>query len=400
MAVACHPRRLVLGRPGLCALGGALALLGGLTMPAVLAAPDTPSPPAPADCQAALAKAARQQADLQRQAAGLAVLLLAEIHTSSDDHAWQLRSLETLHHQRPLVLALEMVPAARQPALDRFNRGEGDETALLRRVDWSAVWGHDPALYLPLLRWARRQGVPLLALNAEPALVRQVRQRGWAALTPAQRQSLGPPAPPSRAYRQRLEANWLAHRPQGLPAPNRTDQQRFIDSQLLRDRTMAVQLARAHRRDPTPLLVALIGSGHLEGNDGVPQQLQALGLRRQLSLQRPALPEGCLAPPRGARLGAYLESDPSGVWVRQVAPGSAAATAGLRPGDRILELNGLAVQRAGQVIQGARLQPDGLPLRLTIDRQGRRLELELRLPPAREPGIAARDNGRQRRTPS
>ena len=92
-------------------------------------------------------------------------------------------------------------------------------------------------------------------------------------------------------------------------------------------------------------------------------------------------------------MGAYLESDEQGVWVRQVAPASAAEAAGLRPGDRILELNGMAVQRAGQVIRGVRLHPDGLPLQLTIERNGRRRRLELRLPPSADPRLAARDNG-------
>ena len=88
---------------------------------------------------------------------------------------------------------------------------------------------------------------------------------------------------------------------------------------------------------------------------------------------------------RRPRLGAYLESDDSGVWVRQVAPGSAAEAAGLLPGDRIVEFNGLPVQRAGQVIRGVRLYPEGKSLELTIERRGRLLRLQIRLPPSCDP---------------
>ncbi len=365
------------------------ALLLGLLVGSLPA----PAAPLAAECQEALATAERQRQELQRRAADLAVLMLAEIHTSVDDHAWQLGTLESLSAQRRLTLALEMIPSARQPVLDRFNRGELDEAALLREVDWPAVWGHDPELYLPLLRWARLRRVPLLALNAEPELVRRVRRQGLASIPKPEREGIGPPAPPSAAYRQRLEASWRGHRSLAAASESEDDLQRFIDSQLLRDRAMAERLAAAHRRDPGRLPVALIGVGHLEGGDGVPQQLRDLGLTSQLSLRRPALPAGCMPAPRGARLGAYLESDANGVWVRQVAPGSAAAAAGLEPGDRIVQLNGQPVQRAGQVIRGVRLHPDGQPLQLTIERAGRQRQLELQLPPSSDPRLAARDNG-------
>lgn len=345
-----------------------------------------PAPPPAPSCATALAEARSAQARLLAEALALDALLLGEIHTSRADHAWQLASLRALIERRPrLALGLEMVPAARQAALDRFNAGRSDEATVLREVGWEEVWGHDPELYLPLLRWARARGVPLLGLNAEPELVRRVRRLGLAA---AERQGSGPPAPVGPAYRQRLTAAWQGHRPAGSTtgAAAAADLERFIDSQRLRDRAMAEAIAAAHRRDPGRLVVALVGRGHLEGGDGVPRQLQALGLGRVAAALRPELPAGCEPPPAGARLGAYLESGDGAVWVRQVAPGSAAAAAGLRPGDRVLAVNGEAMQRAGQVIRRVAAQPAGVPLRLSIERRGRRLELVVPLgPPAERP---------------
>ena len=388
----------------------------GLLLSALLAcAPSSPAaaapgpiPPGGADCQAALAAAGRQESDLLARAPGLQVVLLGETHTSAADHAWQLRTLEALAGRRRLSLGLEMVPAARQPVLERYGAGQLQEEAFLRQVGWVEVWGHDPDLYLPLLRWARRGGVPLLALNAEPEVVRRVRRLGLAAVPPAEREGIGMPAPVGSAYRKRLEAAWRGHgsfaRPagsgsadgpsgQGQEGGETGDLERFIDSQRLRDRAMAERIAAALGRDPRRLVVALIGRGHLQGDDGVPRQLQDLGLRRLVALVRPELPPGCGAAPARARLGAYLESEGGAVWVRRVAPGSAAEAAGIRPGDRILELNGTAVDHAGQVIRGVRLHPDGVPLRLTIERAGRRLRLELPLPPQSAPQRASRDNG-------
>jgi len=336
----------------------------------------------------------QQQRHLLEASPGLESVLLGEIHTSAADHTWQLRSLETLAQgRRPLVLALEMVPAPRQPILTRFATGQLEEKAFLTEVDWAGVWGHDPALYLPLLRWARQKQVPLLALNVEPEVVRRVRREGWAAIPSAEREGIGHPAPAAEAYRHRLRSAWQAHRSmgvgpgEGLPRAEAEDLERFIGSQLLRDRAMAERIAAAHRRDPARLVVALIGLGHLEGGQGVPDQLRHLGLKRILTLQRPELPEGCGPPPPGARLGAYLESVDGAVWVRQVAPGSAAEAGGLKPGDRVRAVNGEPVERAGQVIRRVRELPQGEPLRLRIERGGRQLLLELRLPsaPSRPP---------------
>ena len=394
-----------------------------------------------ASCAAAQRAGQDQAARLRASLPQLDALLLGEVHTSRADHAWQLATLEAVRQRRlRLSLGLEMVPAARQAVLDRYSAGQINEEAFLNQVGWQEVWGHDPDLYLPLLRWARRQGVPLLALNAEPELVKRVRRQGLAAIPQAEREGIGMPVRPGPAYSRRLEAAWRAHRvftapqpPQGspgaagLPSPatqqgatdrptasgprptaspgpagstgaalsaaEASDLQRFLDSQLLRDRAMAERIAAAHRRDPERLVVALIGRGHLEDGDGVPRQLADLGLERQLSLTRVPLPDGCGPPPARARLGAYLESDNGAVWVRRVAAGSAAAAAGLRPGDRILECNGTAVDHAGQVIRGVRLQPDGVPLRLTIEREGRRLQLQLDLPTSTESRQASRDNG-------
>lgn len=361
-------------------------LLAGSPAAAAPAARPAPAAPQPSGCATALAAARAQQTRLLAAAPSLSVLLLGEIHTSAADHDWQLASLDAIARRRPrLVLGLEMVPAARQAALDRYSAGAIQETAFLQEVGWQEVWGHDPDLYLPLLRWARRQGVPLLALNAEPEVVRRVRRLGLAAVLASGREGIGPPAPVGPAYRQRLTAAWQAHRPPataGNPAGSSIDLERFIDSQRLRDRAMAERIAAAHRREPDRLVVALIGVGHLEGGDGVPRQLRALGMGRVEQAQRPELPPGCGPAPAGARLGAYLESADGAVWVRQVAPGSAAAAAGLRPGDRLLELNGEPVQRAGQVIRRVAAQPAGVPLRLGLERNGRRLTLELQLAPA------------------
>ncbi|MFN9636182.1 MAG: ChaN family lipoprotein [Synechococcaceae cyanobacterium] len=248
LLLAVAPAALALAAPVAAAPGG--GALGGGAAGSV--------EPLPEICAAPLQAARTQQQRLPAIARRQPVILLGEIHTSVADHAWQLQSLQTLAGAGlALQLGLEMVPAARQAALDRYGRGESDEATFLKEVGWAEVWGHDPALYLPLLRWARKQGVPLVALNAEPALVRRVRREGLAAVPPAERQGIGEPAPLGAAYRERLRAAWRAHGgSSGDSGEGAADLERFLDSQRLRDRAMAERLAAARRADPQRLAVA------------------------------------------------------------------------------------------------------------------------------------------------
>jgi len=141
----------------------------------------------------------------------------------------------------------------------------------------------------------------------------------------------------------------------------------------------AMTAERGWRWRCTPALQPLLLSGLVWAAAALPSALAAPQPPGPPQVQLPQLQQ------RKPRLGAYLESDDGGVWVRQVAPGSAAEAAGIRPGDRIVEMNGMAVQRAGQVIRGVRLHPDAKPLELTIERDGLLLRLQIALPMACDP---------------
>jgi hypothetical protein len=343
------------------------------------------------------------------------VVLLGERHDSAAHHRWQLATLEALHARRPrMLLGLEMVPRRLQPVLDRWVAGHLEESTFLAAVEWERVWGFDPNLYLPILRFARARRLPLLALNVDRDTVRRVRAVGFDAVPPEQREGVGRPAPPTPAYRDQLQAAWLAHRPSGTggasaDAPGLDDPafRRFVESQQLWDRAMAEAIAAAHRRQPDALVVALIGSGHLAGGGGVPHQLRALGMGegawflpwdsgldcRGLTpglatavfgigaeASPPSQPGEGTAPPPGTRLGIYLVTHGGEVRIERVAPGSLAAAADLRVGDRIVAIAGTAATSAREVIERVRRQPAGTPLRLQLRRNGRPLERTLTFP--------------------
>jgi serine protease Do len=69
-----------------------------------------------------------------------------------------------------------------------------------------------------------------------------------------------------------------------------------------------------------------------------------------------------------------------GVVVMRVVPGSAAAEAGIRPGDVILELNGQAVRSAIDLQAQLKKMPPGAYARLLIRRLGHTLYITMEIP--------------------
>jgi uncharacterized iron-regulated protein len=208
------------------------------------------------------------------------VVLLGETHNEPDDHRWQLHTIETLFSLRPeMVLGFEMFPRRVQPILDRWSRGELNETTFLDEVDWPRIWGFDPQLYLPLFHFARNHRLPMVALNVDRETNRRVAMQGPAAIPRADREDVGDPAPASPRYRERL-FEWFKHHPAGgeNAAVNSARFERFVQAQQFWDCAMAEAIARVCRDRPRALVVGIMGRGHIEYGDGVPHQLAAMGI--------------------------------------------------------------------------------------------------------------------------
>src|SRR5450759_3742414 len=139
------------------------------------------------------------------------VVLLGESHDQPEHHRWQLYTITALFSHRPdMVLGFEMFPRRVQPVLDRWSRGELNEAAFLREVDWPRIWGFDAELYLPLFHFARMHRLPMLALNVDRETNRRVAEQGLA-VPSSEREDVGDPALASSSYRDRLFESFKKH---------------------------------------------------------------------------------------------------------------------------------------------------------------------------------------------
>ena len=336
------------------------------------------------------------------------VVLLGEQHDDADHHQWQSQTLAALHMLRPqMVIGFESFPRRVQPVLDKWIAGELTVKQFLEQTEWEKVWNLPRELYLPLFQFARLNRIPIVALNVERSLTKAVTNKGWDAVPAEQKEGVSRPAPPSDAYKDFLFDVFKTHprRPgseSGIPDKNDTAFRFFVESQTTWDRAMAEALARrldTGHSASRPLVVGIMGGGHVRNGHGVPHQLRDLGVRNIGTLLPVdtrqdcesinigyadgvyAMPEMPRDKPPPPRLGVRLEEVDGGVTLAEVSSGSLAERTGLKHGDRIVSIAGVPVAKAINVISAVRMQPEGTWLPMKIRRGSEILDVVIKFPP-------------------
>jgi len=217
-------------------------------------------------------------ASVYAEMARSAVVLLGETHDRAGIHRWQLHVAAGLLAHRPLVMGFEMFPARLDHVLSDYVAGRLDEATFLDKAEWGTVWGFPAELYLPIFRFCRETGTPMLGLNCRRGLVSEVGKGGWDNVPEADREGLTPARPSPEAYRRFIFDLTGGVRP-GRKAMDAMDTSfdAFIRAQEVWDCAFATRLAAAVRPEG-PLLVGIIGQGHLKYGGGVPWQLRDFGV--------------------------------------------------------------------------------------------------------------------------
>ena len=196
------------------------------------------------------------------------VIYLGENHDSPAIHQQQLEIITQLQNtvgsKRELAIALEIFQRPFQPILDRYQLGLISEDQLRKQTEYNTRWGFDWEFYAPVLRFAQKYRIPLIALNTPAEITQKVAESGINSLEGNDFRYI-PPLTEIKLdnvkYRQRLADIYQQHVNQGQG--NSKDADNFFAAQVLWDETMAETIAMYHQNHRRSPIVVMVGKAHV-----------------------------------------------------------------------------------------------------------------------------------------
>lgn len=204
------------------------------------------------------------------------VVYLGETHDSAEDHQAQLAIIREMQRQnRKIAIAMEMFQRPFQSAIDNYLAGKLTEEQLVEQTEYDRRWRFPWESYAPILRFAKENQLPVLALNTPSEVTRKVASQGLESLTAEEKKHI-PPISEIRTdnaeYRQLLLEVFQQH--QKAAQGNSTAFERFLQAQVLWDETMAEKIAEFVKANPDYQVVVLAGKGHIIYGYGIPSRVE------------------------------------------------------------------------------------------------------------------------------
>jgi uncharacterized iron-regulated protein len=201
------------------------------------------------------------------------IVYLGEIHDRPLDHQNQLAIIQHLYQKKPrLVIGLEMFQKPYQRSIDRYLAGQISETELVKQTEYQKRWGFPWENYAPLLRFAKEHKLKVIALNAPTEITRKVAKQGLAGLAPADFKYIPPIKDIDKSnatYRQLIQESFNQHQ----SVANSKGWERFYETQLVWDETMAATIAEFYQQHPGDRFVAIAGQAHIKDGYGIPDRV-------------------------------------------------------------------------------------------------------------------------------
>lgn len=211
------------------------------------------------------------------------ILFIGETHTNQDFHDVQLTTIQALHDAgRDVLIGLEMFPYTQQKVLDDWIAGKYSTAEFPKAADWYKYWGHNWNYYRQIFRYARDNKLPMYAVNTPQEVVKTVRAKGFDALNAEERSHFPPVlAPETDDYKRMFRASFS---PDDALHMNEAMLEGLYRAQITWDSTMgwnSLQALKAYTKKHEksarkPIMVVLIGSGHVIYGMGAERQIASV----------------------------------------------------------------------------------------------------------------------------
>ena len=322
--------------------------------------------------------------DIIRQVSSKRIIYVGEKHDEYSHHLAQLEIIKGLHQMgKKIAIGLEMFERRFQSVIDDYLSGNIDEEEFLKRTKWFSHWSYDYHLYRPIINYAYKNHLKVVALNADSEIVKKVARKGLASLNEKERGAIARKLDFSNeAYKEWLKEVYETHKNTEIK-----DFNSFYQAQVIWDETMAETIVDFLKAHPDYQMVVLAGNGHLVYGYGIPNRVMkraniegAIIISAEEHLS-PEMADYCIfpehkEPPFSARLGVILREEKEGVLVSSVIKGTPAKRAGLKRGDIIVSADGKAIKTVEDLRLILLFKDKGDKCNLKIRRKNKEIEIK------------------------
>lgn len=198
------------------------------------------------------------------------VVALGELHNTPGVHKVHHRLLEELHRRNPnMVIAMEMFERDVQTELLQYLNGLIDEETFLSK---SRPWDHYKRDYRPVIEFAKKNSLVVLAANAPRPLASKAAKKGMSSVA-GEKHLARETSAPQDDYWDAFCVMMDGH--SGMLGPG--GMERYYASQCLKDDTMAESITDYLQRfadGSRPLAVLICGRAHSDHGWGTVQRIK------------------------------------------------------------------------------------------------------------------------------
>ncbi len=313
------------------------------------------------------------------------IIYVGESHDNLSDHLNQLRVIKALYENgKNIAIAMEMFQKPFQKDLDEYIAGKTTLDEFLKNTEYYKRWKYDYNLYKPIIDYAKENKIPLVALNIDRSINKQVSKNSLLSLNEEQKKIVPKEIDQSDiAYKKSLEAVFKEHIPAHGKSTMNIDN--FYQSQLVWDETMAENIHQYIEKNPNKTVVVIAGSGHIERHHGIVSRVfRRNNLAFQVIINNPhntkigdivLTNRSNTILPKEKKIGVALENS-NNLTVLRVVEDSFGKKIEIKKKDKILKINEKEVKSISDIKRILYFIEDMSKVKVTVLRDGKIIDLK------------------------